>query len=102
MREATAERREFLRHHFGVDPYDPTLYDLTVNTDTLGIDTSVSLVVDALRRADREVGIALAGAVANGERDPGARSALAHWSLAFGEVRHTRLRPVRHAFRYRR
>jgi cytidylate kinase len=34
-----------------VDPYDPTLYDLTVNTDTLGIDTSVSLVVDALRRA---------------------------------------------------
>jgi len=25
----------------------------------------------------------------------------AHWSLVFGEVRHTRLRPVRHAFRYR-
>lgn len=34
-------------------------------------------------------------------RDPGARSALAQWSFAFGEVRHTRLRPVRHAFRYR-
>ena len=27
--------------------------------------------------------------------------ALAQWSLAFGEVRHVRLRPVRHAFRYR-
>ncbi|RPH68179.1 MAG: DUF1365 family protein, partial [Burkholderiales bacterium] len=23
------------------------------------------------------------------------------WRLAFGEVRHTRLRPVRHTFRYR-
>ena len=34
-------------------------------------------------------------------RDPGTRPALASWSLAFGEVRHTRLRPVRHAFRYR-
>jgi cytidylate kinase len=51
VRDATAERREFLRHHFGVDPDDPTLYDLIVNTDTLGIDTSVSLIVDALRRA---------------------------------------------------
>ena len=27
--------------------------------------------------------------------------ALAQWSFAFGEVRHTRLKPVRHAFRYR-
>lgn len=51
VREATAERREFLRHHFSVDPDDPTLYDLIVNTDTLGIDTSASLIVDALRRA---------------------------------------------------
>ncbi|MCO5107890.1 MAG: DUF1365 domain-containing protein [Burkholderiaceae bacterium] len=26
---------------------------------------------------------------------------MSNWRLAFGEVRHTRLRPVRHAFRYR-
>jgi len=32
---------------------------------------------------------------------PVAASALADWGLAFGEVRHARLRPVRHAFRYR-
>jgi cytidylate kinase len=49
--EATAERREFLQHHFGVDPDDPSIYDLTVNTGTLGIDTAVSLIVDALLRA---------------------------------------------------
>ena len=29
------------------------------------------------------------------------RPGLPHWRLAFGEVRHARLRPVLHAFRYR-
>ena len=42
------------------------------------------------------------GTVSQAQRSAeNARSPLAQWSLAFGEVRHTRLRPVRHAFRYR-
>ncbi len=44
-----AERREFIGHHFGVNPDDPTLYDLVVNTATLGLDGASALVVDALR-----------------------------------------------------
>ena len=43
-----AERREFIEHHFGVNPDDPTLYDLVVNTETLGLDTASTLVVSAL------------------------------------------------------
>ena len=43
-----AERREFIEHHFGVNPDDPTLYDLVVNPATLGLDTACSLVVSAL------------------------------------------------------
>ena len=46
-----AERHAFLRHHFGVTPDDPALYDLVVNTGTLGIDAAAALVVDALRRS---------------------------------------------------
>jgi cytidylate kinase len=46
--EATAERREFLLHQFGVDADDPTLYDLVVNTEKLGIDGAVALVAEAL------------------------------------------------------
>ncbi len=44
------ERLRFLRHDFGVEPDDPTLYDLVVNTATLGVDASAALVIDALRR----------------------------------------------------
>jgi cytidylate kinase len=46
-----AERRSFLQHHFGVEPDDPTFYDLVVNTATLGIDLAAALVVDALHSA---------------------------------------------------
>jgi len=35
------------------------------------------------------------------KRDARREDALAGWSFAFGEVRHARLRPVHHAFRYR-
>ena len=44
-----AERREFIGHHFGVDPDSSTLYDLVVNTGTLGLDAASALVGDALR-----------------------------------------------------
>ena len=41
------ERREFLAG-FGVEPDDPTLYDLVVNTGTLGMAAAVSQVLAAL------------------------------------------------------
>ncbi len=44
------DRAGFLRHHFGVDQNDPRLYDLVVNTGTLGIEGAAALVVEALRR----------------------------------------------------
>jgi cytidylate kinase len=45
-----AARRQFFAHHFGIDPDDPVLYDLVVNTDSLGLDTAAGLVIEALRR----------------------------------------------------
>lgn len=43
-----AERRAFVQRHFHVDPDDPALYDLVVNTSTLGIDGAADLIVRAL------------------------------------------------------
>ncbi len=43
-----AQRLEFLSQ-FAVDPDDPSIYDLAVNTETLGIDAGVALVLEALR-----------------------------------------------------
>ena len=45
-----ATRREFYRHHFDVDPDDPSHYDLVVNTATLGHDLSTELVVTAFEQ----------------------------------------------------
>jgi cytidylate kinase len=45
-----AERRHFLRHHFAIDPDDPVLYDVVVNTETLGLDGAAAVVIDALKR----------------------------------------------------
>jgi cytidylate kinase len=50
LEQRDAERVRFLRHDFGVEPDDPTLYDLVVNTATLGLEASAALVIDALRR----------------------------------------------------
>ena len=44
------KRQNFLAQ-FGVDPNDPSLYDLVVNTDSLGHDAAVALVIDALHAA---------------------------------------------------
>jgi cytidylate kinase len=41
-------RRSFYRHHFRVDPDDPSAYDVIVNTGTLGMEPAVHLVVEAL------------------------------------------------------
>jgi cytidylate kinase len=45
-----AGRHEFLHHHFGVDPDDPALYDLVINTGTLGMDCAAAVVLEALAR----------------------------------------------------
>lgn len=44
------ERREFLRHDFQADPDDPTLWDVMVRTDTLGIEGAADVVCEAFRR----------------------------------------------------
>ncbi len=38
-----AERQSFIRHHFQVDPDDASLYDVVVNTETLGIERAARL-----------------------------------------------------------
>jgi cytidylate kinase len=43
------ERRAFLRRNFGVEPDDPTLYDLSLNTGTLPLEAASDVVVHALR-----------------------------------------------------
>ncbi len=48
LRNEDSERRHFLGHHFGVTPDDPTLYDLVVNTGTLGIDGAATAIVDSV------------------------------------------------------
>jgi cytidylate kinase len=46
--ETEDERRQNFLAQFGVEPNDPSLYDLVVNTDSLGHDAAVTLVIDAL------------------------------------------------------
>lgn len=49
LAEEDEERREFIGHHFDVDPDNPTLYDLVVNTATLGLDSACEVAAEALR-----------------------------------------------------
>lgn len=43
-------RRHFIERSFHIDPDDASLYDLAVNTGSLGIDGAVDLVEDVLAR----------------------------------------------------
>ena len=43
-------RQQFLRTDFKVDPDDPRLYDLVVNTGSLGIEGAAELIVQSLRQ----------------------------------------------------
>ena len=43
------EKRGFIRYAFDESWPNPLLYDLTVNTDTLTIDTAVKIIVDAAK-----------------------------------------------------
>ena len=47
--EEDEKRREFIGHHFGVDPDNTTLYDLVVNTATLGLGSASEVAAEALR-----------------------------------------------------
>jgi cytidylate kinase len=53
MRREDEERRTFLTQ-FGVDPDDPSIYDLVVNTGSLGMDGATHTVVQTFR--DRHPG----------------------------------------------
>ena len=44
------ERRDFTRHHFHVDPDDASLYDVTFNTGTLGVDGAEALLLRAFEQ----------------------------------------------------
>lgn len=42
------QRREFLRHHFGVTHDDPLDYDVTLNTGSLSLEVGVAIALEAL------------------------------------------------------
>jgi cytidylate kinase len=49
LRHEDTQRSLFNGHHFGVDPDDPVLYDLVVNSETLGIPAANALITRAYR-----------------------------------------------------
>lgn len=49
LKREDRNRREFLEHHFGRDPDDPTHYDLVLNMGTLSMDAAATLLLDAMR-----------------------------------------------------
>jgi cytidylate kinase len=49
LTRAEQERSRFAERQFGVQQADPVLYDLVVNTGTLGFEGAAGLVVQALR-----------------------------------------------------
>ncbi len=44
------QRERFIRQDFNLSYLDPSLYDLVVNTEVLGLDLAAELVLDAYRR----------------------------------------------------
>jgi cytidylate kinase len=49
IRKRDNEQRGFFRYAFNMNWNDPSLYDLIVNTEKMGIDSAVGLIVDAAR-----------------------------------------------------
>lgn len=47
VRQSDRERARYLKHYYGVDGQDPTLYDLMLNTDRLTLDKATELVIAA-------------------------------------------------------
>jgi cytidylate kinase len=52
IEERDRQREEWTRFLYGVDWLDPALYDLTVNLQTLSVESAVELVAAAARRAE--------------------------------------------------
>ncbi|MDJ0786151.1 MAG: cytidylate kinase-like family protein [Myxococcota bacterium] len=49
LAQMDAKRADFSKRQFGVRQDDPCLYDLVVNTETLGLEAAGDLIVQALR-----------------------------------------------------
>jgi cytidylate kinase len=49
IRKSDHEQRGFFRFAFQMDWTDPSLYDLIINTEQLGIDTAAHLIIEAAR-----------------------------------------------------
>ena len=45
-----AERRNWTQSLYGVDPWDPSLYDLVIHVDKLTVDDAVDIIVEAVGR----------------------------------------------------
>ncbi len=50
VRRVDAERIEFVRRFFGVDPRDPSRYDLSLNTGRMEVETAAEVCEVALRK----------------------------------------------------
>ncbi|MBW2145865.1 MAG: cytidylate kinase-like family protein [Deltaproteobacteria bacterium] len=49
VRNSDRQRGGFLRYAFHIDWEDPQLYDMVVNTEKVGIDTAVQMILDVAR-----------------------------------------------------
>ncbi len=47
VQQSDRERARYLKHFYGVDWQDPTLYDLILNTDKLSLEKAVALIITA-------------------------------------------------------
>ncbi len=45
-----AERRKWTQSLYGVDPWDPSLYDLVIHVDKLSVDDAVDVIVEVVKR----------------------------------------------------
>lgn len=49
VRQNDRERTGFIRYLFDVDPMDPGIYDLVINTEHLNVSVAVNLIIDAVK-----------------------------------------------------
>ena len=50
LKQSDKERSEYVKHFFLVDPSDPELYDIVINTSRILPDAAARLIVQAARR----------------------------------------------------
>lgn len=49
-RRIDAQRRRYIRHHFACEPSDPDLYDLQINTGSIGLEEAADLIYRVVTR----------------------------------------------------